>query len=108
MQNEAAKEIIQGNEKLRNIINTLFAWKSEDLPTGILAMRKKVTASNKQFSTNGWDSICEAFQSPRLRKRALSYLCRHDTLSPTEAIAIVQIEIMRTHIKGDDVPAATA
>lgn len=108
VENETAKQIVLGREQLGNMINTLFAWKSDNWPKGIGAMRKKVAADNQQFSANGWETMCEAFRSARLRKRALSYMCMHETLSPTEAIAIVQVEIMRAHIKGDDVEVSVA
>jgi hypothetical protein len=108
VQNETAKQIVQGSEQLGSMINTLFAWKSENWPKSIGAMRKKIAADNEQFSVDGWESMCEAFRSARLRKRALSYMCMHDTLSPNEAIAIVQVEIMRAHIKGDDIELSLA
>jgi hypothetical protein len=108
MQNEKARQIIQGSEQLANLVNTLYAWKSENWPKGIGAMRKKIAADNKEFAANGWESMCEAFRSAKLRKRALSYMCMDGTISPTEAIAIVQFEILREHIKGDEIELTPA
>ena len=102
MENHTAREIIHGREQVGRLVNSLFPWKNEGLPKGILAMRKKVADGNKQFAENGWDGMCEAFASPRLRKRALTYMCVDTTISPTEAIAIVQYEIFREHIKGEE------
>jgi hypothetical protein len=109
LENHTAREIVQGNEQVSKLVNTLFSWKNEGLPKGILAMRKKVAQGNKQFAENGWDGLCQAFTSPRLRKRALSYMCLNTAISPNEAIAIVQYEICREHIKGEEcVPAPVA
>jgi hypothetical protein len=108
VQNETAKQIIQGSEQLGKLVNTLFSWKIEGLPKGVGAMRKKVAAGNKEFAENGWDGVCEAFKTPRLRKRALTYMCMDASISPTEAIAIVQYEICREHIKGEELEACTA
>ncbi len=102
METQKAIEIIQGREHVGRLVNSLFPWKNEGLPKGITAMRKKVSEGNKQFAENGWDGMCAAFASPRLRKRALTYMCVDASISPTEAIAIVQYEIYREHIKGEE------
>jgi hypothetical protein len=108
MQNDVAKQIVQANDQLAKMVNTQFSWRNEGLPKGILAMRKKVAQGNKEFAETGWADMCEAFVSPRLRKRALTYMCLDATISTSDAIAVVQYEVFREHIKGEEVVPATA
>jgi hypothetical protein len=100
--NETARQIIQDNERLAKLVHTFWPWKSDDLPKGIGDMRKRVAQDNKQFAASGWEDICAAFTSPRLRKRTLSYMCLHKSISSMDAVAIVQYEIHMKHIKGEE------
>ena len=108
MQNDVAKQIVQSNEQLAKMVNTQFSWRNEGLPKGILAMRKKVSQGNKEFAETGWADVCEAFVSPRLRKRALTYMVLNGAISTSDAIAVVQYEVYREHIKGEEIAPTTA
>jgi len=108
MQDETAKKIVGGSELLEKLASTVFLLNKEGIPTGIGAMREKVAQENKERANQGWDGIREEFVSPRLRKRALAYMCLEASISPTEAIAIVQIQISRGCIKGEDAPQTVA
>jgi hypothetical protein len=108
MQDETAKRIVGGSELLEKLASTVFLLNKEGIPTGIGAMREKVAQDNKERANTGWDGIREEFVSPRLRKRALAYMCLEASISPTEAIAIVQTQIARGCIKGEDAPQTVA